>query len=120
MKSNHLLSMDKKYKQFLIEILPLAVGFILQPFIHSEYIFTAVVVAILLISWKIKYYKGEWKLFLVGLILGFVFEALGGLINRTQYWENASLLGIPIWLPIFWGYGFIFIYRLGKLIIKTK
>ena len=110
--------MNKKYKQFFVEILPLIAGFILQPFIHKEYQFTAILIIILIISMKIKYYKGEWKLFLSGLIIGFIFEALAGLIYRMQYWENASLLGIPIWLPIFWGYGFILIYRLGNLIVK--
>lgn len=110
--------MNEKQKNFAKEILPLVLGLILQPFIHGEFVFTLVIVAILLISWKIKYYKGEWKLFLAGLIIGFVFEALGGLVYRMQYWENASLLGIPVWLPILWGYGFIFIHRLGKIIIK--
>lgn len=69
--------MKQKYRQFLIEILPLIIGFILQPCIHNEYIFTIIVVAVLLISLKIKYYKGERKLFFIGLIIGFVFEALG-------------------------------------------
>ncbi len=69
--------MNKRYKQFLIEILPLLIGFLLQPFIHNEYIFTIIVILILLISLKIKYYKGERKLFFIGLIIGFIFEALG-------------------------------------------
>lgn len=110
--------MNQKIKQFGIEIFPLGIGFILQPFIHNELYFTIVVVLILLISLKIKYYPGEWKLFFAGLIIGFCFEALAGLIYRMQYWENASLFGIPVWLPIFWGYGFIFIHRFGELIVK--
>lgn len=112
--------MSKKTRQFFIEILPLTVGFIVQPFVHGELQFTILVIAVLLVSLKIKYYPGEWKLFLMGLIIGFVFEALAGLVHRMQHWDNASLLGIPVWLPIFWGYGFIFIHRLGELIVKRN
>ena len=112
--------MLKTYRGFLIETLPLIVGFVLQPFIHGEIQFTVVVITILLVSLAIRYYPGEWTLFFLGLTIGFVFEGLSGLIYRMQYWENASLLGIPVWLPIFWGYGFIFIHRLGTIVVRRN
>jgi len=69
--------MKEKYKQFFIEILPLIIGFLLQLFIHNEFLFTAIIIIILLTSLWIKYYQGERKLFFVGLIIGFIFEAMG-------------------------------------------
>ncbi len=112
--------MKRICRQLLFEILPLVIGFIVQAFIHDEYQFTAVIILILFISLAIRYHEGEWTLFFIGLIIGFVVEVLSGLVFRMQHWENASLFGIPIWLPIFWGYGFIFIYRIGNLVVRRK
>ena len=109
--------MKQQYRHLFVELLPLAVGFTLEPFIHGEVQFTAVIIAILIISLAIRYNEGEWKLFVLGLLLGFFVEVLSGLIYRMQYWKNASLLGVPYWLPIFWGYGFIFIHRIGNAVV---
>ena len=86
----------------------------------DELIFTVTILAILLINFKIKYYKNEWALFFVGLVLGFFIEVVLGLVYRMQYWENPTLLGVPIWLPIVWGYAFVFIRRIGNAIIENK
>ena len=86
----------------------------------DELIFTVTILAILLINFKIKYYKNEWALFFVGLVLGFFIEVVLGLVYRMQYWENPTLLGVPIWLPIVLGYAFVFIRRIGNAIIENK
>lgn len=109
-----------KYKQFAIEFIPLLIGFFLQPLVHEEYLFLVIIVAVIIATWEIKYYKGEWKLLVLGIVFSFIFEGLSGQIYRMQYWQNASLLGIPIWLPLFWGYGFIFVYRLGKVLLEKN
>jgi hypothetical protein len=56
-------------------------------------------------------------MFITGLIFGLFIELFLGLIIRTQFWENASFFGIPYWLPIVWGYGFIVIYKIGDFIV---
>jgi len=106
------------WKGVLKDIGPLIVALALQPFIQGEVQYTIVIVAVLLITFKIKYYKGEWTLFLVGAIISLLFEMVGGLYYRTQFWADASLFGIPIWLPILWGYGFVMIGRFRKYFVK--
>src|SRR3989304_8063467 len=102
-------------KEILIQVVSLLVAFILIAIVKgNELIFTTAIILILLINFKIKYYKNEWTLFFIGMILGFFIEVVLGLYYRMQYWENARLLGVPIWLPIVWGYGFVFIRRVGN------
>ncbi|MEK6841956.1 MAG: hypothetical protein AABX91_02275 [Nanoarchaeota archaeon] len=108
-------------KAILIQVVSLLLAFIVMTLVKGdELIFTVTILAILLINFKIKYYKNEWALFFVGLVLGFFIEVVLGLVYRMQYWENPTLLGVPIWLPIVWGYAFVFIRRIGNAIIENK
>lgn len=110
-----------KFKDLLIQLIPLFFAFIIFLFTKNEILITIGIIILILITFKIKHYPGEWKLVLTGIILGFLFETIGDTIYKLQYWESATLLGLfPIWLPLLWGYGFIFIRRIGNFITKTK
>jgi len=61
--------------------------------------------------------KGEGMLFLVGLTMGLIIEVGLGQVARTQHWEYASLLGVPFWLPLIWGYGFVIMRRVGNIVV---
>ena len=87
-------------------------------FTQSEIIVSIFILTMAFIAYKIKYNKNEIKLFIIGIILGIIMEIGGDLIFKMQYWENASFFGIPLWLPILWGYAFVFIIRIGNHIIK--
>ena len=76
----------------------------------------AVIFSILLL-WKRE--GGEGVLFAIGLAMGLFIEVGLGLITRTQHWEYASLLGVPAWLPLIWGYGFVIMRRGGNLIVRS-
>lgn len=115
-----ILNMDiKTLKYIIVEILPLffALGVLLL--IGNELLMTAVIIAIVLISFKIQYKKNEWKLFFIGLILGLSFELFGDAIYKLQTWQQTSLFGLPLWLPVLWGYGFVIIRRIGNIIVKN-
>ena len=86
----------------------------------NELILTLTIILILLINFKIKYYKGEWTLFLIGLIFGFLIEVGLGFVYRLQLWRDTTFFGVPVWLPIVWGYGFVIIRRIGNLIVNKK
>ncbi|MBR9677499.1 hypothetical protein GOV04_05130 [Candidatus Woesearchaeota archaeon] len=60
----------------------------------------------------------EWIVFLVGLVLGVLLEVGSDQILKLQYWSEGMLLGVPLWLPLLWGLGFILIRRLGNSIVK--
>lgn len=49
----------------------------------------------------------------IGMLLGLIIEVGMVIGTRQQYWVNSSFWGIPAWLPIIWGYGFMMIYFLG-------
>lgn len=110
-----------KYKESLVfQLVPLFLVLVIFFFTQNEYAVTAGILVLLTATFAIKYYSDEWKVLLLGIILGFTFEIAGDLIYQAQFWENASLFGIPIWLPLMWGYGFIFIRRIGNILTKTK
>lgn len=107
------------FREILIQIASLLLAFIILTITKgNEMIFTLTIILILLINFKIKYNKGEWTLFFIGLLLGFFIEVILGLVYRMQYWENSILLGVPLWLPIVWGYAFVFMRRIGNTIVR--
>ncbi len=105
-------------KEIVIQLLQLIIVFIILTFTRNELIFTLVIAVLLLVNFKIKYNKNEWGLFLIGCLVGFIIEVALGKIYRMQYWQQDSLFGVPVWLPLLWGYGFVFIRRIGNLIVK--
>jgi hypothetical protein len=108
-----------KLKDFLIQVIPLFLVFVVIAFTKNEILISLGIIFLVLATFKIKYYKGEWKVFLAGVIIGFLSETVGDLIYKLQYWEGATLLGLfPIWLPLFWGFGFIIIRRIGDYLVK--
>lgn len=92
------------------------VFFVAQVAIVNELPLTLLaVVFCLLLLWRRE--KGEGILFFLGLLTGLIIEVGLGLIARTQLWEYASFFGVPYWLPLIWGYGFVIMRRIGNGIV---
>jgi len=88
--------------------------FLFQSIGHmSEFALTlfAVGIASLLFYWYDR--VGERYLFLVGVITGAFIEVGFRFIGFQQVWTDASFFGVPYWLPLAWGIGFVLITRLG-------
>ena len=79
----------------------------------GESALTFFVVILFILTIAIYYHKKELLLFFVGCIFGFIIEIGLRYFGYQQVWNNASLLGVPYWLPLIWGYGFVVITRLG-------
>jgi len=95
--------------------------FCIQVFIKpSELILTTLIIAFTITTFLIKKNKGEISLFSLGLVTGLIIEVALGLVSRQQHWDNASLLGVPYWLPLVWGYGFVMITRIGCMVRGIK
>lgn len=101
----------------LKELIFILAGLIIFWVFKNEMLTTISVLVILLIYFKIKYVKGEWALFFFGTVLGMVLEIGGDLVLKLQYWEQASFFGIPLWLPLLWGFAFVFMRRVGNIIV---
>ncbi len=61
---------------------------------------------------------GERVLFGIGVVMALIIELGLGLIARSQHWSHASLFGIPYWLPLIWGYGFVVMRRIGNVVTQ--
>jgi len=84
---------------------------------HRELVIAAGVLVVMAIAFRVRYYRHEWLLFVVGTLLGLAFELGGDAIYKLQSWSEGSLFGIPAWLPLFWGLGFVFIRRFGNVLV---
>lgn len=97
------------------------VGFIIFFIIQSKGIKTELVLAIymsivLILTFLLNYHPNELLLFLIGIIMGIFVEIGLRFFGSQQTWKNASLFGVPYWLPLAWGIGFVIITRLGIFI----
>jgi hypothetical protein len=117
-KKRKIFKMKKEHRTLLIGALLLLFSVILTSLIRNEIVSAVIYWISFIIFLKLDYKKGEFYLFLIGLFLGIIMEIGGNLINQMQYWSSGMFFGIPIWLPILWGYAFVFMRRIGKLVVK--
>ncbi len=111
----------KNFKEnIFFQLIPLFLVLVIFFFTTKEVYVTFWIIFLIGLSFAIKYHRQEWKVLVFGITLGFLFEVVGDFIYKAQYWENASLFGIPLWLPLMWGYGFIFIRRIGNILTEDK
>ena len=112
--------MNKFRDSLFFQLIPLFLVQFIFFFTQDEITVILVMLLMLGLSFLIKYEKNEWILFIFGVILGLHFEIGGDLIYSVQNWENAHFLSIPLWVPVIWGYGFIFIRRIGNRLITLR
>jgi hypothetical protein len=106
------------WQKLIVPTILIIIFFISLATIKSELWSLIILVACIIITFTVKYQKKEWILLLVGTVLGIVLEVGGDLIYKLQYWNTESFLGVPLWLPLLWGFQFIIVYRLGAIIVK--
>lgn len=82
----------------------------------KEWQLTLFIVTVSLIIFLLSYNQNEVILFLVGIFFGVIIEIGLRYFGYQQVWKDASLFGVPVWLPLVWGIGFVIITRLGLLI----
>ena len=86
----------------------------------TELSLTAFIIAVACTMFFVRSHKHEPLLFLIGIGAGIVVELGLRIFGYQQVWQSASLFGIPFWLPIAWGVGFVLITRLGMLVRGAK
>lgn len=112
--------MTEKIKQLAIHSSPLAFGIPLSYlFWKSNMLLLGIyVVAIMFLILSGKDRKIELQVLVYGMIAGFAIETIGTQISGYQNFMNPDILGIPYWLIVVWGYGFVLMKRIS-LIIAT-
>jgi len=104
--------------KLLLTLLPLLVGMLSLLVTRDERMIAILMVAVIGATFWIQYEPREWIVLVVGIIVGLVLEVGGDLVYQMQYWESGMLWGIPLWLPLFWGYAFVMIRRAGNLMCE--
>jgi len=75
-----------------------------------------IVLSVVLILWHRD--NSEFVIFIYGIIIGGLVEVIGTQVSGYQSFIEPDFLGIPIWLPVVWGYGFVAMKRIG-IILKN-
>jgi uncharacterized membrane protein len=100
--------------------IPAAVAFLFLAFESTgsmtELSLTAFIIAVTFIMFLVREHKHEPLLFFIGLVVGAIVEIGLRVFGYQQVWAQASLFGVPLWLPIAWGVGFVLITRVGLLV----
>lgn len=105
--------MTKFYRVF-VETLPILLGILLSYLFWERTAVLAIIyvaLAITLISFHKD--KKEFIIFAYGIIIGLLVEVIGTQISSYQSFAKPDFFGIPLWLPIVWGYGFVAMKRIG-------
>lgn len=105
--------MSKLPKVFL-ETLPILFGILLSYLFWQNNVLLFAVYLVL--SLGLMYFhrdKNELMIFIYGIIIGAIVEVTGTKVSGYQSFTNPDVGGIPLWLPIAWGYGFVAMKRIG-------
>ncbi|MFA6585429.1 MAG: hypothetical protein WCS97_03225 [Candidatus Paceibacterota bacterium] len=86
----------------------------------SELALTAFIVVVSFLIFVMKDHKNERYLFIIGILTGSFIEIGLRVLGYQQTWTEASLLGVPYWLPIAWGLGFVLITRVGMYMRRIR
>lgn len=86
----------------------------------SELALTAFIVVVSFLIFLLKDHKNEKYLFIIGILVGSFIEIGLRILGYQQTWTEASLFGVPYWLPIAWGLGFVLITRFGMHLRRIR
>ena len=105
--------MNKLSKVF-IETLPILFGILLSYLFWQNNILLFIIYLVLTLG--LIYFhkdKAEFVIFAYGILIGAIVEVIGTQISGYQSFTKPDLGGIPMWLPVVWGYGFVAMKRIG-------
>ncbi len=58
----------------------------------------------------------ESKIMLYGIIWGVVLELISTNVSHFHSFPKPDFLGVPAWLPVLWGYGFVMAKRISSIL----
>lgn len=104
----------KKFLRVFIETTPIFFGIFLSFLFWENNILLFVLYFVLSLG-LIFFHKDKTELviFGYGIFIGALVEIIGTYVSGYQSFTNPDFLGIPVWLPIVWGYGFVAMKRIG-------
>lgn len=106
----------KKFQQILLNIIPVLLMIGLIPAVLNDYWLTAVYALIILVALIVKKDKNDILIFIFGFFIMIVSEYLFVSTGVETFQRNSLFDLMPLWLPFLWGYGFIVIRRVTKIL----
>ncbi len=104
-------------KKIIQGVIPIFLMIWLIQLITNDYLILLAYIIIILIALKIHYEKNEYRLLLAGIIFMFIMEYLF-VSTGIEIFTSQTLINMPIWLPVLWGYSFIAIKRIAYELLK--
>lgn len=106
-----------KISKILLELVPILIGIALAGiFWRISFLLAFVFLVAIIIIVRTNYKKGDYLALGIGLVIGLLVEIVGTYFVGYQSFAKPDFLGIPLWLPLAWAYGFMFMKRVGVII----
>ena len=109
--------MKSNIKKIALNVFSIILMIGLVPIIKNDYYLILTYIILISIFLKIYYEKKEYKLLIAGIIFIFLAEFFF-ILTRVETFTSQTLINMPIWLPVLWGYGFIVIKRISYELLK--
>ena len=111
----------KQLSKIFLETLPILFGILLS-YLFWRNNLLLFVIYLVLTSGLVYFHKDktEYIIFVYGVIIGAIVEIIGTQVSGYQSFTKPDFAGIPMWLPIVWGYGFVAMKRIGIIIKYGK
>ncbi len=87
---------------------------------QNEWALAMTVVVMIALTFWMDAEKGEWRVLLLGVVVGVAVEIVEVLLFPAYRWLPGSLFSMPIWLPLLWGYAFMVVRRAGVMAMASK
>ena len=99
------------------ETLPILFGIVLSYlFWRNNVLLFSLYLALTLILIYLHKDRTEITVFIYGILVGTLVEVLGTQVSGYQSFSQPDFGGIPMWLPLAWGYGFVAMARIGAIL----
>jgi|SRR3989344_3713637 len=109
--------MKADIKKIIPNIVPILIMIGLIPFFTNDYYLLLSYTILIVVFLKVHYEKNEYRLLLAGIIFMFIAEYIF-ISTGVEIFTSKTLVNMPIWLPILWGYGFIAMRRVAYELLK--
>lgn len=108
--------MKNKTLLIILNALPIFAMMALIPFVRNDYILTLIFTIIIVISFVVRIEKKEIAIFFFGFLV-MIFSETMFVSTGVETFVRNSLFGLmPLWLPFLWGYSFVAMKRVIKIL----
>ena len=87
-------------------------------FWKNSLLLTFIYLSTILALFLVNYRQGDFFAFFFGVVLGFAIEVFATDITHIHTFAYSDFFGMPMWMPIVWGYCFLLMKRIGIILYE--